>query len=479
MKRNWTIKTVGTTIVFIRFVCMLFFLISVFTTSTMSRQPAMASSSATSSEVYLTVDGSIHIVEVMVIDSDKNPVEQVKVTLYSDPAVRYTNKEGIVTFEGVLSGDHRVVVEHNEVVMEKEVEVGGSDETVRFVIEITEPDSGLPVVTGIVTGAKKAIALVGKFLEENKNDIEDLMWIPTATGVISMGAMLGMTLLEIPSLILEFVLWLTHLTGMRARGKPWGVVYDAVSKSPVTRAVVRLFREGQLIDTMVTDVNGVFCFVQKEGKYAFRVSRSGYNFPSRMVVGKTDGHRSNIYHGEEYEVTKDKEVIHINVPIDPKETSELMITIRRVGSRIMAIVLLLNPVMLTLGLVLAVILYMMFGRWIQIVFAVLNLTLLVWHIYLRSRGKGKWGKAMDVDGQILSGVELGLYDRKYGRLVDTRVTDDVGRFQFVVPGDEYLIRPADTGYVIDDPGKEKGYLVGKKCSGTLMITERIILRRIG
>jgi hypothetical protein len=98
------------------------------------------------------------------------------------------------------------------------------------------------------------------------------------------------------------------------------------------------------------------------------------------------------------------------------------------------------------------------------------------YVYGWVKDKGSWGYVYDEEMEAVPGVEVGLYDPTYDRLVDTRVSDEKGRFRFVVVGGEYVLRPVSPEYVIAESGYEAGYVVGHDKEKEQQITERVVVR---
>ena len=78
----------------------------------------------------------VYDVRVSVVDTNKKPVEGAKVTLYSEPITKYTDKNGIVVFENVSAGKHKIVVEHKGQIGESNVVLSGQMETFGFQITL-------------------------------------------------------------------------------------------------------------------------------------------------------------------------------------------------------------------------------------------------------------------------------------------------------------------------------------------------------
>ncbi|MEK7123571.1 MAG: carboxypeptidase-like regulatory domain-containing protein, partial [Patescibacteria group bacterium] len=85
----------------------------------------------------------------------------------------------------------------------------------------------------------------------------------------------------------------------KRRTKPWGVVYDAVTKQPLDPAYVQILdAAGQEVATRITDLEGRFGFFLPPGQYTMFANKTNYAFPSKSVRGSYDALYENIYHGE-------------------------------------------------------------------------------------------------------------------------------------------------------------------------------------
>ncbi len=110
------------------------------------------------------------------------------------------------------------------------------------------------------------------------------------------------------------------LFGLRKKKeRPWGVVYDALTKQPLANGVVRLLSgEGRLFGFEVTDRLGAFSFLPPEGSYVLAVQRHRYDFPTKLVSGDRDGEYENIYRGGEIRIESGRPLVDQSVPLTPK-----------------------------------------------------------------------------------------------------------------------------------------------------------------
>lgn len=122
------------------------------------------------------------------------------------------------------------------------------------------------------------------------------------------------------SLSSKKVFFLLLPTGLRKKEKPWGVVYDPVTKLPIDPALVTLTthdpRLPDIQETRVTDINGRFSFFVNPGKYMITAAKTNYVFPSKIIKNAKDGKFGKIYRGEIIDVEKPY-IFNLNIPMDP------------------------------------------------------------------------------------------------------------------------------------------------------------------
>lgn len=117
-------------------------------------RPAFATSAKSKIQIILEVKEKLYQIKVTILDENGKPIEEAKVTLYSEPITKYTDKNGVVIFENVSQGEHRIVVEHKGQIGEQKVVLSGQVETFDFRITLeptnpfTEPE--VLIVNGIL-----------------------------------------------------------------------------------------------------------------------------------------------------------------------------------------------------------------------------------------------------------------------------------------------------------------------------------------
>lgn len=231
------------------------------------------------------------------------------------------------------------------------------------------------------------------------------------------------------------------------RKKPWGIVYDSVSKDVLGRSIVRVFdvTTGKLLQTVVSQVNGMFNISLGKGKYRLEVSRGGYIYPSIIVVGKDDGGYPNVYKGETLEVKSDKELVMISVPMDPENANGVKKFGRSLGLRFYLLLSLLINAGFFFGFIYTVyVTYQNSVLYNWIVCALYGVIILgkLLVLVFKPRSYG----ILRIDGRIQSDVEIMLYETEFNTLSSKVKTDMRGRYNFLVENKDYNIKVINNGH---------------------------------
>lgn len=235
------------------------------------------------------------------------------------------------------------------------------------------------------------------------------------------------------------------LIARRKRAK-WGIVYNSLTKQPIDLAIVRLYQriDNRIVQSRVTDKQGRFSIMADPGEYYITVTKPNYNFPSVYLKDqKEDVKYLDLYFGQTIKVTEEKANITVNIPLDPiEETKPLKKIIflhylRRFqyaaafsAVPLAAFSLLLSPTWLMVALlVFHLLLYILFRR------------------LGYQRPPKSWGIVYDAETKTpIARAIARIYDKKYNKLLETRVTDGKGRYTFLVNNNIYYVTTEKSGY---------------------------------
>lgn len=103
-----------------------------------------------------------------------------------------------------------------------------------------------------------------------------------AFGGIILGVVILIVSPTVPSALLLVAQVAAYLLfkrlGVPAKAKNWGLAFDAKTRKPLTRVIVRIFdkKYNKLLETQVTDQNGKYGFFVKENVYYITAEKAGY-----------------------------------------------------------------------------------------------------------------------------------------------------------------------------------------------------------
>ena len=299
------------------------------------------------------------------------------------------------------------------------------------------------------------------------------------------GLLVGLLIIEMVGLQIGAAqgnIWLA-LIGLIDRSKkrrPWGVVYNAVTKKFVSRAIVRLWnaKSGVLVDTVVTDANGVFKLTPKKGKYVIKVTAAGFTFPSKLIHSDTDSGYTNIYTGEVIEVVDENDLLLFSIPLDPIKEKRKIVVGHMIRVFFEEFVGVIGPIILMAGFIYSIVVTVMYPLTFNyIILGLYGVVFLIKAYLFLSRPK-LFGIVTSVDGKIVSGLEIGLFDKEFNTLVSRTFTNKHGAYNFVVENKAYYLQVMDPRYkVLGGQLSKNGILVkespGK--SGVKLVTENLLV----
>lgn len=296
--------------------------------------------------------------------------------------------------------------------------------------------------------------------------------IITASAAITIAA--G-TLWQIPFLLMQMVLSFLSWFGFRKKGKHFGFVYDAVTKEPVSQAIVRVFDENnRMVWSDVTDSSGSFKASLESGVYTIKVRSARHSFPSSIVFGKEDYPLSNVYHGESFEITQGDEIKYA-IPMDPLELSKLRMFVESIFGRFKFGLNILHILLFVGGLIASIYAYSKYPSYIN--FGILFLFIPSFFLIIRNIffSRSKFGVVRDINKKRLEGVVVGLREMEFEKIVAKRVTDRDGRYRFLIGRGEYQLEVLETGYTIESI--RGGNVVSvKRRGGDTIVARDIVVR---
>lgn len=259
----------------------------------------------------------------------------------------------------------------------------------------------------------------------------------TIIGLTFDGNTFSFSLLKLGA-FLQLVIIQPYLLGVpRRKQLRWGEVYDSTTKSPLDFTTVRLLNKTgkTVIQSKVTDSLGRYAFMVGPGKYIIEVVNRSYVFPSVLLRNNiNDGRFSELYHGESIAVSAEDGVVAVTIPVDPADQrlrpakllheqwfSRLKASVAWLGLFISLLAFAVTPG-LYMGLFLLVQVAVFTGERVKAV----------------PQKTKSWGVVRDSKTKkpLLRAV-VRLYSLHFNKLIASQVTDNRGRYYFLVGDNEY------------------------------------------
>ena len=245
-----------------------------------------------------------------------------------------------------------------------------------------------------------------------------------------------------------FRLWTLLLTflGLRRKHKPWGTVYDSVTKQPLDPAYVTLMDEnGKEITSAITDIDGRFGFLIEPGRYRMVANKTNYQFPSKRLDGKSsDELYSNLYSGELIEITDKSQVITKSIPMDPlkfdwnefaKKNKKLM----RFYSKFDYILAKISNTFFVVGFVIAIVaLFIAPQPYNMITFGLYVLLIILRVVGLKPKPNGYLIDSKT--GDPLSFAIVRVMSAELNVEIAHKIADKAGRYFCLVPKGKYYLK---------------------------------------
>lgn len=176
------------------------------------------------------------------------------------------------------------------------------------------------------------------------------------------------------------------------------------------------------------------------------VAKHGFTFPSAILKGvQDDGPYLDVYTGQYITVSEKDATIGVNVPLDPIEVSSKA-TLRSIA--IKKVLRKLQRLLSVSGVGLSVMVWIFSPSPLTAMLAMGQMVvfLLFWHLAQPKKPKG-WGIVYDAQNKVPVGnAVVRLFEPAYNKLVETVLTDALGRYSFLVGPNEYFIRTNKEGY---------------------------------
>jgi hypothetical protein len=210
----------------------------------------------------------------------------------------------------------------------------------------------------------------------------------------------------------------------------------------------------------VTDKQGRYAFLVDPGTYRLEASKQGFSFPSTYLKNrKEDSQYIDLYHGEIIEVGEKGAILTANVPMDPLEIvkSPRRLIWDEIGRRMQNILSLISVI---LSLI-AAILYRL--NYLYILLALQIALYFLFRRLARPSQPKNWGIIYDARTKKPIPFAIArIVETQYSKVLESRVTDSKGRYNFLVGNNKYVVTVEKPGYDAIKTGEIDLTRVGKE-----------------
>ncbi len=247
--------------------------------------------------------------------------------------------------------------------------------------------------------------------------------------------------------LIPFRLWalLMAALGLKKKNRPWGTVYDSVTKQPLDPAYVILKNEkGEEVSTSITDLDGRYGFLIGPGTYTILASKTNYKFPSEKMAGKNaDELYNDLYFGDNIIINNEGEVIAKNVPLDPlkfdwNEFAKKDQNLMKFYSNRQKIISVISNVLFIFGFGITIVAVIVAPKTYNIITLVMYVILFILKkTILRPKLQGS---VIDKNtNNPLSFTIVRIFSSGTRKEVIHKITDKVGKYYCLIPNGTYFV----------------------------------------
>ncbi len=263
-----------------------------------------------------------------------------------------------------------------------------------------------------------------------------------ATGVFALNGTVVADLAFLP-----FKLWglLLSVLGLKKRNRPWGTVYDSVTKQPIDPAYVTLKKlHSKEETTSITDLDGRYGFLVSPGQYLLTANKTNYIFPSKKLAGKIEDELyNNLYFGEKIIIENTGALISKNIPLDPvkfdwNEFAKGKKKMMKFYSKREKLVRIVTDWIFRIGFVISLLsLFLVSAPYNLIIFGLYLVLTALRKFGLKQKALGVLS---DKDGYPLSYAIVRVIDSELKVEITNKVADKIGRYYCLVPKGKYFVK---------------------------------------
>jgi hypothetical protein len=212
------------------------------------------------------------------------------------------------------------------------------------------------------------------------------------------------------------------------RRKPWGRIIDKLSGKPLRGATVQIFESEfqKLKDSQITDDEGRFGALVGPGTYYLKIAANGYQG----------------YQSEAVTISSPEQILNLELSLSPIVEEWGLEFVKKINvlNALKRFVELINPYLLALGTLISVISLIIVPNGLNYATFFIYLALDGLKIYFTVHLLKPFGNVInETSSDPLPLTVVRVFDEEKNWLLATKVTDEQGRFNFLLaPGKYYL-----------------------------------------
>ncbi len=249
-----------------------------------------------------------------------------------------------------------------------------------------------------------------------------------AVGVVSVLSSAYATSASFASSFSKIVSYLSFGFLRLRKRKPWGRVINHLTGRPIEGAVVKILDTGfrKVKETQVTDKEGRFGFLVAPGSYLIQVLRSGFGEKETPIFQVAD-----LNHSPNLEISL--EALHIGLAEYALRTARFWHWLNLFLDR-------LSPFTITIGTIASILSALIAPTMLNYAILALYALLILLMTVVKNIAVRSFGRVLSrVTAAPVPLAVVRLYDVKKNWLIGTHVTDESGRFRFLINPGEYYV----------------------------------------
>jgi hypothetical protein len=324
----------------------------------------------------------------------------------------------------------------------------------------TPPSSETPIFSTIVERAGKVAGAMTTYTRIVTADpavklvANTAVVVPVAASliVVASSALAGVPL---SNYLFYLLVILAQILGFKKRPKPWGTVYDSVTKRPLPYVRVEVLNEeGRKLQSTISDANGRYGFLisQQLQNVQLNAHVTKYDFPSREAPSIIERKLyPNIYQGGM--VNASEGAMNLDIPMDPRDKAipssiYLGITSIQLNNFLASAANVLFVLGATFGLANAIV------NPSVVSISIIVLIFLTYILRVTGFRLKPFGLTKDIETARTLPFGLITLHHPDGERINFTVSDERGRYFMLTPKGEYLMRVYTPSHIVPNRMKE-------------------------